>query len=108
MLPSIILVFMGTIDCITTVVGILYYGAVEVNPIMATVVGNVPLFMVIKLVATMGIAGTYLLANKILNSIPDKTTKSFHYCKVFMKTAYAGLVVFLLAVVINNFMVLLA
>jgi UPF0716 family protein affecting phage T7 exclusion len=107
-IPSVILVFMGTIDCITTVIGILYYGAAEINPIMASVAGNVPLFMTIKLVATLSIAGTYLLANKILNSTPDKNTKSFRYGKVFMKTSYTGLIIFLSAVVINNFMVLLA
>jgi len=107
-LPSIILVLMGSIDCITTVIGTLYYGAVECNPIMAAIVDNVPLFMTIKLAATLCIAGTYILANKILNSTEDKTTKGFRYGSIAMKAAYGGLVVFLAVVVINNFMVLLA
>jgi len=106
-LPSIILVLMGSIDCVTTVIGTLYYGAVECNPIMAAVVGNVPLFMAVKLAATLCIAGTYILANKILYSTPDKTTKGFRIGSLAMKAAFGGLVVFLSAVVINNFMVLL-
>jgi hypothetical protein len=107
-LPSIILVLMGSIDCITTVIGTLYFGAVESNPIMATIVGNVPLFMALKLAATLCIAGTYGLANRILYSTQDKTTKGFRFGTVAMKAAYGGLVVFLAIVVVNNFMVLLA
>jgi hypothetical protein len=107
-LPSILLVLMGTIDCITTVIGVAYYGAVEVNPIMAGVVSNVPLFMVLKLVATFCIGGTCLLAGKILNSAQDKTTRSFRFGSIGMKVTYMGLVAFMAVVVLNNFMVLLS
>ncbi len=107
-LPSILLVFMGTLDCITTAIGVVYYGAVEINPVMAGVVSNVPLFMVLKLTATLCIGGTYLLANKILNSTQDKTTRSFRYGSIGMKAIYMGLIVFMAVVVINNFMVLLS
>ncbi|HSV50440.1 MAG TPA: DUF5658 family protein [Candidatus Acidoferrales bacterium] len=99
---------MGTIDCITTTIGILYFGAVEMNPIMATIVNNVPLFMALKLSATFCIGGTCILANKILYSTADKTTKSFRYGSVGMKIIFTGLIAFMMVVVINNFMVLLA
>ena len=99
---------MGSIDCITTVIGVLYFGAVELNPVLAGVVSNIPLFMVIKLSATFCIGGTYVLAKKILNCTSDKTTKSFRYSNFMMKAVYAGLVVFLVTVVVNNFTVLLA
>jgi hypothetical protein len=107
-LPSFLLVLMGTIDCITTVIGLLYFGAVELNPLMAAVVGNIPLFLVLKLSATCCIAGTYVLARKILSSASDKTTKSFRYSSTLIKAAYIGLVTFLIATVINNLIVLLA
>ena len=107
-LPSILLVFMGTLDCITTAIGVAYYGAVEINPVMASVVSNVPLFMVLKLTATLCIGGTYILANKLLNSTQDKTTRSFRYGSIGMKVIYMGLIVFMAVVVINNFMVLLS
>jgi uncharacterized membrane-anchored protein len=99
---------MGTIDCITTAIGVLYFGAVEMNPVMASVVNNVPLFMVLKLSATLCIGGTCILATKIINSISDKTTKSFRYGSVGMKVIYTGLIAFMMVVVINNFTVLLA
>lgn len=108
LLPSFILVLMGTIDCITTVVGLLYFGAVEQNPFMAGIVSNIPLFTVIKLSATCCIAGTYVLANKILNSSSDKTTKGFRYSSVLIRATYVGLVIFFAIVVINNLFVLLA
>ncbi len=107
-LPSFILIVMGTIDCVTTVIGTSYFGAIESNPVMATVVGNIPLFMALKLTATVCIAGTYVLANKILHSTKDQTTKSFRVGSKIMKGAYGGLIVFLVAVVANNFLVLLA
>lgn len=34
---------MGTIDCITTAIGLHYFGAVELSPIMAGIVHNIPL-----------------------------------------------------------------
>jgi uncharacterized membrane-anchored protein len=99
---------MGTIDCVTTVIGITFRGAAELNPILAGVVSNIPAFMVLKLSATLCIAGTYLLAHRILNGASDKTTKSFKYSSIGIKMAYAGLVIFLAIVVINNFTVLLS
>jgi hypothetical protein len=99
---------MGFIDCITTVVGVLYFGAVELNPFLVGIVSNIPLFMVLKLSATVCIGGTYVLANKILNSASNKTSKGFRCSSYLMKTAYAGLVIFLITVVLNNLTVLLA
>lgn len=108
MLPSCILILMGTIDCVTTVIGIGFRGAAELNPFLAGIVSNIPAFMALKLSATLCIAGTYILANKILNGASDKTTKSFKYSSYGMKVAYAGLVLFLAIVVVNNFTVLLS
>jgi hypothetical protein len=107
-LPSFLLVLMGSIDCVTTVIGTLYFGAIEMNPIMAGVVSNVPLFMVLKLTATFCIAGTYLLSAKMLNSAQDKTTTSFRVGSTVVRVIYLGLVAFLVVVVINNVMILLA
>lgn len=99
---------MGSIDCATTVIGILYYGATELNPVLAGVVNNIPLFMVLKLTATICVGGTYLLGHRILHTTEDKTTKSFKIGNVTMKLVYMGLIAFLTIVVINNFTVLMA
>jgi hypothetical protein len=108
MLPSLLLVLMGSIDCVTTVIGTMYYGASEMNPVLAGVVSNVPLFMALKLTATFCIAGTYVLSTKVLNSAQDKTTKSFRVGSAAIRVIYLGLVAFLALVVVNNFIVLLA
>jgi hypothetical protein len=108
-LPSFVLVLMGTMDCLTTVVGVLYFGAAELNPLLSGIVhSNIFAFMVLKIIATLCIAGTCTLAGRILNRTSDKTTKSFHIGNVFLKLAYAGIVVFLVVVVTNNLIVLLA
>ena len=109
LLPSFVLVLMGTMDCLTTVIGVIYFGAAELNPVLSGVVhSSIVAFMVLKLTATLCIAGTYVLAKKMLNKTADKTTKSFRFSKVFVKSAYAGLVVFLLMVVANNLVVMMA
>jgi hypothetical protein len=107
--PSFLLIFMGSIDCLTTVIGVLYFGAVELNPFMAGIVStNIGAFLVVKLAATILIAFTYILANKTLMKTQNKSTKSFKYSCKFLKVAYAGILAFLVIVVANNLIILLA
>ncbi len=106
--PSLLLVLMGTVDCITTVIGTMYFGAAELNPFLSGIVRNVPVFMVLKLAATACIAGTYVLSRKVLNQAQDKSTRGFRYSNFGIKAVYSGLVVFLVVVVVNNLVVLLS
>jgi hypothetical protein len=109
LLPSFVLVLMGAMDCLTTVVGVIYFGAVELNPILSGVVqSSIVAFMVLKLTATLCIASTYILAKRMLNKTADKTTNSFRLSNIFVKSSYTGLVVFLLMVVANNLVVMVA
>jgi hypothetical protein len=109
MIPSFLLILMGSIDCLTTVIGVLYSGASELNPLMAGIVStNIGAFLVVKLGATMVIALTYILTNKILMRSQNKSTMSFKVsCKV-LKVGYAGIIAFLCIVVANNLLILLA
>jgi hypothetical protein len=108
-LPSFVLLLMGTVDCVTTVIGVLFFGATETNPVLAGVVNsNIAAFTVLKLTATFCIAGTYILSKSMLDQTVDKTTRSFRIGNVFVKAAYTGLVLFLIAVVANNFLILIA
>ncbi len=108
-LPSFLLILMGSIDCITTAIGVLYYGAVELNPFLTGIVStNIPAFLVLKLSATFFIGFTYILAGKTLNKAVDRTSRSYKYSNWIMKAAYAGLFIFLIVVVINNFTILLS
>ncbi|MGD0070138.1 MAG: DUF5658 family protein [Candidatus Bathyarchaeia archaeon] len=107
--PSFLLIFMGSIDCLTTVIGVLYFGAAELNPFLAGIVStNIGAFLVVKLAATILIAFTYILANKTLMKTQNKSTKSFKYSCKFLKVAYAGILAFLVIVVANNLIILLA
>ncbi len=108
-LPTAFLILLGAIDCATTVFGVLYRGAVELNPFMTGIVSsNILAFMVLKLFATFLIGFTYLFANRVLNKTENKETKTFRYSKSIMRFAYMGLAVFFVSVVVNNFAVLLA
>ena len=106
-IPSILLIIMGTIDCITTVIGILYHGATELNPLMADIVSsNIGAFLIIKLAAVMIAASSFVLANKTLRNTQNECTKAFVYSSKLIKIASVGLLVFLAIVVTNNLLVL--
>jgi hypothetical protein len=108
-LPSFMIILLGSIDCATTMIGVLYFGASELNPFMMGIISsNIFVFLVLKISATFFIGFTYLITKKTLNESMDKNTKIFEYSSKLMKVAYAGLMVFLIITVINNLVVLLA
>ena len=103
-----LLIVMGSIDCLTTVIGVLYAGASELNPFMTGIVStNIGAFLVVKIAATTFTAFTYILANRTLMKTRDKSTKSFKYSLKLIRVAYGGIIVFLVIVVTNNFLILL-
>ena len=107
--PSLFIVLLGSIDCITTAIGVLYFGAVELNPVLTGIVStNMLAFLVLKVSATVLIGSTFILAKRTLNKTVNKESKSFKYSSRLMKVAFAGLMVFLIIVVINNLTILLA
>ena len=107
--PSFFIILLGSIDALTTVIGVLYSGAVELNPLMTGIVNtNITAFLAIKISATFLIGFTYILGKRTLNKTMDKNTKTFKYSNWLMKGAYAGLMIFLIATVINNLIILLA
>jgi hypothetical protein len=107
--PSFILILMGSIDCLTTVIGVLYFGASEMNPLMANIVStNIFAFLALKISATFLIGFTYILAKRSLSRTLNKESKSFKYSNRLMKVAYSGLMVFLFIVILNNLIVLLS
>ena len=106
--PSLFIILLGSIDCVTTVIGVLYFGAAELNPFLTGIVStSIVAFFVLKLTATFLIGFTYILAKRILNKSTDKESLTFKYSNRIMNIAYAGLTVFLIVVVINNVTILL-
>jgi Domain of unknown function (DUF5658) len=107
-IPSVLLVIMGVIDCVTTVVGVLYHGNTELNPFMTRIVNtNIGAFLIVKLAATMIAAVSFVIANKTLLKTQNKGTKTFIYSSRLIKIASVGLLVFLAIVVTNNLLVLI-
>jgi hypothetical protein len=105
--PTLLIAIMGSMDCLTTVVGILYFGAVELNPFIAGVVStNLPAFIVLKLITTVFICLVFVQAEKILMKTKNKSTKAFSWTQKLLKLASAGIIAFLIIVVANNLIVL--
>ncbi len=107
-IPSVLLVIMGIIDCITTVIGILYQGDTELNPFMTGIVStNIGAFLIVKLAATMIAAFSFVIANKTLMKTQNKGTKTFIYSSKLIKIASVGVLVFLAIVITNNLLILI-
>jgi ABC-type multidrug transport system permease subunit len=100
---------MGSMDCLTTAIGVLYFGAAELNPFLVGIVStNILAFLALKISATFFIGFTFILARRTLNQTVDKSSKSFRVSRSLIKIAFAGLVTFMVIVVVNNLLVLLS
>ncbi len=98
---------MGSMDCLTTVIGTLYYGTRELNPVLAGLVSsNLPAFVILKLSVTVAVGLLFIFAQKILMQSPNKNSCSFKIAFQILKIAYFGIIIFLSVVVTNNLLVL--
>ena len=74
--PTLLLALMGSMDCFTTVIGIIYFGAVELNPFIAGVVStNIAAFVVLKLTTTVFVCLIFVQAEKSLMKTQNITAK---------------------------------
>lgn len=98
---------MGTMDCLTTVIGALYYGTRELNPVLAGLVNSdIPAYVVLKLTVTVAVGLIFILAQKTLMKSPDKNSSSFKIALRILRAAYFSIIIFLAIVVANNLFVL--
>lgn len=105
---SFVLILMGSMDCLTTVVGALYFGTQELNPIVAGLLEvNVPAFVLVKLGITFAVGIIFIWAERTLTQTGAIHDKSFKVAYTTLKVASIGIVVFLMVVVVNNVVVLL-
>jgi hypothetical protein len=97
---------MGSMDWLTTIIGIVYFGAVEGNPLIADIVRtSLPAFTAIKLSTTIIIGLLFYNAEKMLQRTPDKNTRSFRCARIVLRVAYVIAMALLLAAVVNNLLV---
>jgi hypothetical protein len=105
--PALLLAIMGSMDCVTTVIGILYFGAVEVNPFIASVIStNLPAFVILKLGTTAFVCLLFLQTEKIVKKAKKQNAASYFLIQKILKGAYTGVILFLSVVVANNLLVL--
>jgi hypothetical protein len=101
--PSVALVLMGTMDWLTTIIGIGYFGAVESNPFMASLTNtSLIVFTAVKLATTAFVALLFYKAEKTLLVTADKTSRSFTITRIVLRIAYIIATAFLLVAVVNN------
>jgi hypothetical protein len=103
----IVVVFLGLLDCLTTVFGQMYCGTVELNPLIASLVQtNLLLFVIIKVFVSVGVGVVLFWAEKSLQKSQDSDVKSYRVAKRALSVAYASIIIFLCIVVLNNFLVI--
>lgn len=104
--PSLALIIVGSLDWLTTIIGIACFGAVESNPLIAGVAGaSLLAFTVIKLSVTV-LAGLLLyLGEHALLRTPDKNSRFFRCTRLMFRSACIAATVFLLYAVVNNLVV---
>jgi len=99
---------MGSLDCLTTVIGTVYFGTIELNPIISSLVySNIPAFIAIKLAVTFSVAFVFVRADKALLKLSNIKQVSVDIAQKMLRAAYTIIIIFLLIVVINNFLVLI-
>ena len=100
------LVLMGTMDWLTTIIGIAYFGAVESNPFMAGLTSSSLIaFTAVKLTTTLLMALLFYKAEKTLQVASNKTSRTFMLTRVILRVAYVVITAVLLAAVVNNLIV---
>jgi hypothetical protein len=105
--PSSALIVAGSMDWLTTVLGLNYFGATEANPFISNIANqNIFAFTAIKLLTTLFVGLIFYQADKCLLKTEDKTTKSFKWTSVTLKMAYYGATAMLIVAVINNSLIL--
>jgi len=64
-MPGLFLILLGSLDCLTTVIGTLYFDTQELNPLIAGIVHtNIPAFIILKLSITITVGLIFILAQK--------------------------------------------
>jgi len=98
---------MGAMDCLTTVIGTMYYCTQELNPLLSGLVNsNIPAFVFIKLTITVSVALIFILAQKTLMKSSNKSSSPFKIALWTLRIAYFSIILFFAVSVANNLLVL--
>jgi hypothetical protein len=93
------IILMGFLDWLTTVTGVLFLGATEVNPLFSELTkSSMIIFSVVKL-STIVIVG---LAFYVASAISRSTSNAGHFTRRFLNGGYSLTFLTLTTVVANN------
>lgn len=102
---SLALVLVGSMDWLTTVIGITCFGAAESNPLIAGIAASLPAFTAMKLSATVFIGLLFYQGERMLLGTQDKTSRGFQCMRIIFRGAWVAAIGFLLFAVVNNLVV---
>ena len=102
-MPCLSIITVGSLDWLTTVIGITYFGAVEGNPLMAQLTSNnLFLYSIIKLLTTLIIGFIFYKAEKLLSTIQDKNNRFFKLTRAGVRITYTFATIILVVAILNN------
>jgi hypothetical protein len=105
--PSLILFLMGYMDWLTTIIGIFYFGAVEVNPFFVDITKtNLAAFTAIKFATTISVVLLYYLGERMLLRLKDAKSQSFLCARLVLRIGYLVITAILLSAILNNIIVI--
>jgi len=95
----LVLILLGFIDWLTTVLGVLYFGAMEINPLFAGIIdSNILVYSGIKL-STAILIGFLFYKGYAIEKTPEINS---HLGKLFIESGYFASLMALTVVVANN------
>lgn len=104
--PCLALILMGSMDWLTTFIGIAYFGAVESNPFLAEITTkSLPAFTAVKLFTTLMVGLLFYNAEKMLLIVQDKNSRAFQVTRIMLRGSYIAATLLLLIAVLNNLLV---
>jgi hypothetical protein len=104
--PSLALVLAGSLDWLTTIVGIACFGAVESNPFMSGIAGaSLVAFTAVKLAATLFTGLLFYQGEKLLFRAQNQDSWVFRCTHITLRIVCIAATVFLLFAVVNNLLV---
>jgi hypothetical protein len=103
-----VIALMGILDCFTTVIAISFFGAIEVNPLMAVLIQtNWLFFIALKLLVTASVCFLFFQASKKLMAMANNQSNVFKFANTLVMVALLGLSGFMIVNVVNNLVVLI-
>lgn len=101
--PSLALVLAGSLDWLTTIIGIACFGAVESNPFIAGIAGaSLPAFTAVKLAITLFTGLLFYHGEKLLFRTQNQTSWSFRCTHITLRITCVAATAFLTFAVVNN------